>query len=326
MTAKFVLDEWSWEGAAKADFDVLLNAVHRLLDRLDVARSRNEGVAMHRDYYDSDLGSGVQLFSALFHQDCPLKFDHDLKQRLGYALDRTVEFDDSGLLDFDAEFGGSIRFSPGVAWAHACYSERNHVAVLPLPLDGVPFGKVPVIVKEIRRDIFFVTEESEHLDFFRSIIELEKADRVVFERIAPSAFPKLGWAGNVWHGLRDFSRPFIEVQKDLVRCLSGLNDHGAGCFYEHGAGEPQNLSKRLSAHIGFETSDENGNTKRHPPSRRDRTRRYRGIDRVFWWHVKLQPHIDRICFLYDAPSVAESPTPIQGRIVIGLFKDHCVLP
>ena len=46
---------------------------------------------------------------------------------------------------------------------------------------------------------------------------------------------------------------------------------------------------------------------------------------VFWWHIKLQPHVDRIYFLYDPPS-AESPLPEQGRIVVGLFKNHCVLP
>ena len=170
----------------------------------------------------------------------------------------------------------------------------------------------------------FVTEESEHVGFFRSVILWENADEAMFERLAQSAFPALEWADGVWRGLGHFSRPYIEVRDELVRCLGGLGDHGAACFHEHNV-DPRRLSGVLSARVGSETSDENGNTKSHKPSERDRTRRHPGINKVFWWHVKLRPHVDRIHFLYESPSVS-APLPEHGRIVIGLFKDHCILP
>ena len=56
-----------------------------------------------------------------------------------------------------------------------------------------------------------------------------------------------------------------------------------------------------------------------------RTRRHRGTNKVFWWHVKLRPHVDRIYFLYEPPSMS-SLLPEHGRIVIDLFKNHCILP
>ena len=236
---------------------------------------------MHSHYYETNLGDGVQLYSALFEPDCPLRFDHDLTERLYLHLDRVIEFDDSGLVEYEAEFGGSVRFAPSVAWAHACCSERHHVAVLPLPLGGVPCGRVAVTVENVTNEIVFVTDESQHLGFFRTVIELENASEAMFEHLAPSAFPALEWADNVWRGLRGFSRPYVNVRRELVRHLGGLNDHGAACFHEHGAGDPQELSTILSIQVGIETSDENGRTKRHPPSRRDRTRPYRGIDKVF---------------------------------------------
>ena len=325
MTARFVLDEWSWTEATEADPDALSNAVYQLLERLDVARERNEGVVKHKEYYETGLGDGVQLYSALFERDCPLKFDHDLTERLYLALDRVIEFDDSGLAEYDAEFGGSVRFAPGVVWAHVCCSEQRYAAVLPLPLGGVPSGRVPVAVEGVTNEIVFVTEEPQHLDFFRSVIAQENADEAMFERLTASAFPALEWADNVWRGLGDFSRPYIDVRGELVRCLGGLNDHGAACFHEHRAGDPRRLPLFLSARVGAETSDENGHTKRHRPSERDRTRRYRGTNKVFWWHVKLQAHVDRIYFLYAPPS-ADAPLPEHGRIVVGLFKDHCILP
>ena len=320
--ARFVLDESSWAGAAgHRSAAVLSDAIKRLLERLDVARERGEGVARHGDYYRTDLGAGVQLFSVLFESDCRVQLDHDLAFRLVLALDRADELDDSGLVDYDATFDGEVRFAPGVSWAHACCREGSQVAVLPLPLDQGRVGRVAVTVADDTLEICFVAGESEHVEFFRSVIGLESADEEQFAGLAGSAFPALDWADGVWRGLRQLSRPYIAVRDELVRCLGGLSDYGAACFREFGAGDPRELAGVLSAKVGAEVSDEDGRTKRNADARRDRTRRHRGVEKVFWWHVKLQPHVDRIHFLYEAGSGGHS----QSQIVVGLFKDHCML-
>ena len=324
MTARFVLDESSWAGAATANSaKVLADAIRQLIERLDVARERGEGVLKHADFRETDLGDGVRLYSLLFEPDCRVRLGHDLTQQLFLALDRTNDFDESGLVEYDAEFESRVRFAPGVAWAHASCSERRHMAVLPVPLGDVPVGRIPVTVAGATREIFFVTEESEHVGFFRAVITLENADKAEFGILARSAFPALDWADNIWRGLGDFSRPYIEVREEVIRCLGGLSDHGARCFHEHR--DPRHLAAVLSARVGKRTSDENGATKQHRPSMQDRTRRHRGIDKVFWWHVKLRPNVDRIHFRYE-PQSASSPGSGEGQIVVGLFKDHCVLP
>lgn len=324
MTVRFVLDESSWASATEAGADALTHAVDQLLERLDVARERGEGVAKHMDYYETELGHGVQLFSVLFEDDYPVKFDRDDVERLRLALDRVIEFDDSELVEYDAEIEGSVRFAPGVVWSHACCSQQCQIAVLPLPLGKVPHGRVPVTVAGDTIDIAFVTEEAQHVEFFRSVIELENADEMMFERVAPSAFPALEWADNVWQGLGDFSRPYIAIRRELIRGLGGLNDHGAICFHQFLGGDQSQLPNVLSAKIGCETSDENGRTKAYRPSQLDRTRRHLGTDKVFWWHVKLRRPADRIYFLYESPPTGSHPLE-HGRIVVGLFKDHCIL-
>ena len=296
-----------------------------MLGRLDAARDRGEGVVKHAEYYETDLGGGVRLFSLLFEPACPVQLDHDLALRLSTALDRIDELDDSALTGYDASISGSVRFAPGVAWAHASCLEGRHVGVIPLPLAEVPAGRVAVNVADAALDIYFVTTESHHVDFFRSVVTLEDADRTMFEQLAQSAFPALDWADGVWRGLRDFSRPYIEVRDELVRCLGGLSDHGAACFHELRTGDPRQLAQVLSARVGAGVSDEDGATKRFAAARRDRTRRHRGVDRVFWWHVKLRPHVDRIHFLYEPPAMGVAGRD-EGRILVGLFKDHCVLP
>ena len=324
MNVRFVLDESSWDGVTVTEpAGVLVDAIEQLLDRLDVARNRGEGVVRHPDYYQTDLGDGVQLYSVLYAPDCPVHVDHDLKLRLSLALDRTGEFDDSRLTHYDAAIDGTVQFAPGVVWAHTSCLAGVQIAVFHLPLGEAPVGKVPVTVGNDTLEIFFVAGESEHVDFFRSIITLENADRAKFERVAQSAFPALEWADDVWRGLRDFSRPYVEVREELARLLGGLSDHGAACFKEFQAGDPRQLARVLSARVRAEVSDENGATKQSAPARRDRTRRHLGIDKVFWWHAKLQPHVDRIHFLYEQPSEGFAGSS-EGRIVVGLFIDHCV--
>ena len=326
MTIRFVLDESSWAAAAQDDIEVLSEAIHQLLDRLDVARGRGEGVVKHANYYETDLGDGIRLLSVLFEPNCRVQLDHDLTQRLMRALDQVNRFDDSDLPDYDAEFEGGIRFAPGVVWAHACCSEGRQVAVLPLPLLGeVPCGPTAVTVADATIEIFFVVAESDHVAFFRAVIALENADEAMFELLAASAFPELEWADGLWGGLGDFSRPYIAVRNELILYLGGLSDYGAASFHEYQANGPDKLPGVLSARVGAETSDENGVTKRDRDSRLDRTRPHRGVDKVFWWHVKLQPHVDRIYFLYERPSM-NPPIPDPGRIVVGRFKDHCVSP
>lgn len=325
MMARFVLDESSWAAATEADADVLRNAIYALLERLDVARQRNEGVCRHVDYYETDLGDGVPLFSALFEPGCRVQIDHDAAELLRLALDRAIELDDSKLAEYDAEIEGLVRFAPGVVWAHAGCLQGRQIAVLPLPLGEVPRGRVTVTVAGETIQVAFVTEEAEHVEFFRSVIELENADEGMFEGFAPSAFPALEWADNVWQGLGDFRRPYMTIRRELVRRLGSLNDHGSMCFHQFLGGDQSQLSSVLSAKIGCETSDENGRTKAYRPSQLDRTRRHRGTDKVFWWHVKLQRPVDRIYFLYEPPP-AGWPLLEHGRIVVGLFKDHCILP
>ena len=93
-------------------------------------------------------------------------------------------------------------------------------------------------------EIFFVGGESQHVDFFRSVVALENADEAKFERLARSAFPALEWADNVWSGLGHLSRPYIEVRDKLVRCLGGLSDHGAACFRRISGRRPASTGAR----------------------------------------------------------------------------------
>jgi len=82
------------------------------------------------------------------------------------------------------------------------------------------------------------------------------------------------------------------------------------------------MAQHLSAEIGFETSDEDGKTKKDPKKRKGRTRKHEGIAKEFWWHVKLERHINRVHFLYEPAS--SQAKDAKGTLIIGIFKDHCL--
>jgi hypothetical protein len=86
------------------------------------------------------------------------------------------------------------------------------------------------------------------------------------------------------------------------------------------------VDKRFQA-AGVDASNENGNTRSHEPSKKDRTRTYRGKPEVFWWHTKIRFDAGRIHFLHvPNPDARDADRPSHGHIVIGICKDHCILP
>jgi hypothetical protein len=318
VTVRFVIDESSWMNATEHT-DAVPEAVDALLERLDVARERQEHVAKHPYIYEVEIGGGRQLYSVLFDPECPLPLEHDIVALLQLALDRSGTLDDSGLSSYDVIIAGSPRFAPAVAWAHAQHGQGRGVAVLPLPLDHSPQGECEVVVDGVAHRLHFVTTEQEHRAFFRDVIQVEDADEEGLRALAASAFPTLGWADEVWRELGDFSKPYRDLRDVLVVHLGVLDDHGAKLFATLQRTSPAEIGPRLDA-LGARASDENGRTKQYKEAEKDRTRRYQGRDHVFWWHTKLERFENRIYFLH----IPGDPPP-HGRIVIGIFNKHCKL-
>lgn len=321
MTIRFVLDESSWSRVADAEH--LQAAVESLMERLDVAQERLELVAKHDDFYESDVCGKAKLFSVLFEQECPIRLERDLAERLRLSLDRCDAVDDTELVAYDAAFGEAIQLAPGVAWAHAQAGIRRAVAVLPLPCNDTIHGKIDVKVGDVVRSLHFVTTEREHREFFRDAIDLEDMDHDGIRAVAGSAFPDLDWVETAWHDLQAHKKCFFgERRRVLVSHLAVLDDHGAKLFHAHLGGE--GVDKQLSA-LGVDASSENSKARSYKPSIDDRTRPYAGSHHVFWWHTKITWNEGRIHFLH-VPRSPMSQRPECGHIVIGLFKDHCVLP
>ncbi len=323
MKIRHVIDESDMrlEGFSS---EQVLEILGHFLERLDLARDRGEEIARTAsDLYEAPVTSDLQLFQVLFDDDISPITDIDLRRRLRIAIDRASLWDDDDELvelvsDLDAEIDGALVFAPSVAFAHGCRVIPRVVGCLGFSRERA--GLVEVSIGGRDQKIHFVVDEPTHVAVFRDAVEIEEMDEIAFAQNSGSAFPRLLWVDNVWSGIGHFERPYREHRQALVHHLGVLNDHAAELFAELMATRPNEVGARLDA-LGVEASDENGRTKQDRQARRDRTRRFRGQDQVFWWHTKLLRHVDRIHFLWQPGENTSC-----GDIVVGIFTDHCHLP
>lgn len=218
MTPRFVLDEWSWRTLSAQDISVLSNAISQFLERLDTARERREIVFKHEDFYLSISCGNLEGLRDPYSPITSKQFDRDLIVRLQIALDRIEDFDDTLCIDFDVELEGSSHYSPGMAWAHARCLQEQHVAILPLFGTEIPSGKVTVEVNGKSVDMTFVTDEQQHVEFFRSLICLENADEMILNHWHHLHFQIWTGSAKYGRGLKTSAFPtlkFVAISFDI---------------------------------------------------------------------------------------------------------------
>lgn len=157
--------------------------------------------------------------------------------------------------------------------------------------------------------VWFVSSTAHSIAFFRWIAAATRSDDEL-AIVAEAAFPQLRFVPGVLSGIKDMSRPFVNIVADIVRHLGVLSDMGAEIF----EGDRRGVSQKFAS-MGLDVSDENGRTKSSRDARVRRTRVYLGVEYVCWWHSKLRPDRDRIYFSPDGIVPA-------GGIVVGVCVRH----
>lgn len=308
--------------------EFIADIIDRFLDRIDMARQRNEQVMRSgRDIWDSPVNEDLTFYD-LIYGDNPSQsaiVDPDRTRRLMIAIDRVAIWDDDpellklvGTLEVDV--AGKQVFAPSLGLALACRAVPRVVGCLNFQSSGRA-GALEVTAEDHVHPLHFVIDEDTHVQMFRDAIVLEDMDERAFESSAPSAFPGIQWVDGVWRGLGKFKRPYLEHREVLIKHLGVLSDEAARLFDELSATHPEQIAGNLGA-LGVDASDENGRTKRNAEARKDRTREFRGQDHVFWWHTKLRRNIDRIHFKW----LRDDDDGRPGEIVVGVFIDHCHVP
>lgn len=163
--------------------------------------------------------------------------------------------------------------------------------------------------------VFIASSENGLRRFVRALFELADIQEGEFIAASASAFPRLIFKKGIEREIRRFSRPYRQIRTTLVAGLSALNDQLIELL---DAGTPiLELGPRLEAATGFGLSPESPQTHRNQAAMRARDVTYNGQTFRCEWHLKLEPHRDRIHFhLYD-PRIGDG-----NKLLIGIFTDH----
>ncbi|MCS3896280.1 hypothetical protein M2171_005413 [Bradyrhizobium japonicum USDA 38] len=159
--------------------------------------------------------------------------------------------------------------------------------------------------------IWFVKSTHDVQRFFRWLIVVKADSPAGFSELTHEAFRDLAFVEGAVDGMKNMAGDYRSLVEKIVADLGFLSDYGREIF----AGPWQEAPSRFGAG-GVNISDENGNTKKNSVAKSRRKITYKGKERYFWWHIKLQPHQNRIHILPD--DVPKDP------IAVGIFCKHLI--
>ncbi len=308
-------------------------AFEGLLGRLATATERGERVWVGDDLQTRHV-AGELSFWELRSADSPIQLSAEMMQEMSAYLGRAgryldedcwpPEMDQSNVAVADE----APTENPDVAWAHHWVRDGVAVACFGLRRRGV-FRTTSTAGFA---DVHWVGDEPGHRAFFRAAINVERNTEASLERFAAHAFPDVHFLKGVWRGLRDFEGGYGRVRDKLRTILATLDDYGAWIFSApppavsrndaagpHGvAPGDQLIQRRFASHLQ-DVSPEKPNVRDWQNCREAREREVGGRTLYLEWHVKLEPHINRVHI--HAP-VAES----RQRVIVGIFHAHLPLP
>jgi len=331
----FVVDgaEWCFDGWSE---DAIIKAIEDTLDRIWIARDRQESVWIGDDLQtrrvlgDFDLWS---LCSTIAPITLPAELVQELSAWLGSArryLDDECEWPD-GLTETT-----HIQIIPDttaenvdVAWAHHHVRAGRPMACLGLTRSGLH----ETISSAGRAQVHWVRDDATHRAFWRSAIDIEGDSEGTLKRIAPHAFPDLHFHHELWRGLKRLAGGYLAVRSQIRQYLTVLDDYGRWVFTfpppalspdeaieaEANARPTNQVIEKRFRGLDLDMAPEKPNVYANRECRAAREITVK--DRLLYceWHGKLEPHQNR---LHVHAPVKES----NNKVIIAIFDEHLPLP
>ncbi|QRK11766.1 hypothetical protein JQX13_17890 [Archangium violaceum] len=328
---RFVLEEtsWTWDGS---DRDAYIERIEQFLDRLDVARERDEPYAASSELLRQQVLGTNELSELLWNQDLPLNLPPEVSQRIAALFNSLPYWDEE--MDWPAievSITNHVAMSPSTALAHKRVTEGSATACIPLP--GTFRGRCEVVVDGRSAQVHFVVDEASHREFFRDAFDVERPNEAGLEALASHAYPDLFFLDGVWGELRHFEGGYARVRDSLHRLLAVLDDYGAWVFTDETGrlsphepmldNEPskpvtdQLIQQRLIG-WGFDVAPEKPNVRDDGVCRRARERVLESRTLYCEWHYKFG-YVNRV---HIHPPVTES----KDKLIVAIFRDHLPLP
>lgn len=312
---RYVVDETSFDFRG-VDENRITDLLSDFCDTLEALSGRHE-VAVSPWWFDVECVEGRELYEVLYGQQAP-RIGRDARLRMNILMDRCPTWNDElpGLPDQVEIDGTTVELAGSVGYAWRLAKDGHHAGCLVFPAVGHR-GWIPVTAVDTvdgrpdRRDVWFLAQPFDAVDFWRSLFTREDFGEGEFFLRVPEAFPGLVFAGSL--SFRRFDGSYREMRAWVVQALSVVHDHFADALAAH-AGQPRDVQAALGR-FGLDLSPESPNTRAKPKVIRQRDVEHDGEVYRCEWHCKKEPNRNRIHFSLPDPRLG-------NRILVGIFVDH----
>lgn len=304
----FALDESTFllDGISE---ESCLELLEDYLDLIDMAIEGGWQVFYSADLFSNVVGWGFSFYE-LYSEASPLFIPMEIRERVAAAFSILQRWDDGDLPDpMEVVINDRLFFAPTVAWMATKILGGEDASCLVFN-SARRKGFQPIVFSEKQFSAFFVSDAGSYREAFRASIVSNSNNSSLLECYSKSAFPNLRFVDGVFSGIKDMSKPYLNMCAPIVHHLSALSDFGREIF----SGDRAQVSGRFGA-LGVNITDENGNTKHDAKAMAQRRKDFKGDLLEFTWHSKLAPDRDRIHICPD--KIQE-----DGYIIVGIFCYH----
>ncbi|WP_156164815.1 hypothetical protein [Bradyrhizobium sp. LTSP885] len=255
--------------------------------------------------------ASTKTFYDLYAPDSPIEISAELRVRIAVIFSRAAKLEDVFASGEDSSIeieSSGLEQAETIAWAAARYlHDQSHITPC---ISNVSTGLHSVNYQGETVPIWMVNSPRQVEHFFRWLIVATTRDPSQMEALSSEAFRQLAFVGGSIDGIKKMTGSYISLIGKIVHDLAFLSDNGSHIF----AGSWQDAPSQFVAG-NVVISDENGNTKQNRIAKRERKIAYAGADLFFWWHIKIEPHQNRIHICPDKVRGG-------GQIVVGIFCHH----
>lgn len=323
--------DWDFTGL---DSDHVDKLIERALEFVEVSTLRQEEVAIGEDFQTRGMFGNLSIWD-LFAPDSPVKLSREVFQELAAWLGSARQYLDSDewpegfddtLVSVD---GAPPEDNPDIAWVHCCIKARRSAACF--VLGG---GRIANTTSSLGgADLHFVADDSGRRQFWREMVLLQGDNLESLVRYSPHAYPDLHFVEGTLQHANQLAGGYLGSRRRVQDALAVLDDWGSWAFtwpppaIMANEGSPPDMSASPSKPLirqrlvgyGIDAAPENANVRDHRESRQARETVLGNCTLYCEWHVKLEPHRNRIHF--------HAPVPESGdKLVIGMIHEHLPLP
>ncbi len=323
--------DWYFDGMSAEEVEALID---HALAFVEVSVDRGEKVWIGDDFQTRPMYGGRSIWD-LFADNSPIRLPGEISQELAGWLSKAHYYADvdewpDGAEDVFISIGETTPVdNADVAWVHHCIRASIPAASFTLGATALSDTTTAAGVATLH----FVGDEIGRRRFWRDVIVLEGDGLESLVRNSPHAYPALLFADGVLRHVDRLSGGYPASRQRVQTALAALDDWGHWVFtWPPPAISPQEgppldadarpgnlLIQNRFAGVGLTAAPENPDVWKDRVSREARQTILAARTLYCEWHVKLEPHRNRIHF--------HRPIPESGdKVVIGMIDEHLPLP